>query len=101
MNLADALVHVDGNTDRPQLFGDPPLDGLLDPPVRVGRELESALGVELLGGPEEPDVPLLNEVHEGKPALRVPLRDVNDQTKVREDELVPCGAQCGVMRPNA
>src|SRR5205085_4463250 len=50
-------VHRDAN--RARLVCDATLDGLPDPPRRVGGELVAAAPVELLDRPDEPDDPLL------------------------------------------
>src|SRR5215210_823027 len=44
-----AVDDVDGDPDRPRLVRDASLDCLADPPGRIGRELEAAPPVELLG----------------------------------------------------
>src|SRR4029079_18350081 len=52
---------------------------LADPPRRVGRELEALAVVELLGGADEADRPLLDQVEEGQALVAVALRDRDDE----------------------
>src|SRR5207237_6420677 len=46
--------------------------------------------VELLDGPDETDVPLLNQVEEAHAAADVLLRDRHDEAKVRFGQVVSC-----------
>src|SRR6266498_1996438 len=85
--LVDRLDHVDRDADRPRLVGDGAGDRLPDPPRRVGRELVAALVLELVHRLHEADVPLLDEVEELEAAVRVLLRDGDDEPQVRLDEL--------------
>src|SRR6266545_2914916 len=85
--LVDRLDHVDGDADRPRLVGDRAGDRLPDPPRRVRRELVAALVLELVHRLHEADVPLLDEVEELEAAVRVLLRDGDDEPQVRLDEL--------------
>ncbi len=77
------------DADHARLVGDGPLDRLLDPPVRVGRELVAALVLELLHGLHQADVPLLDQIHEGDPVVQVLLGDVDHQTQVGQNHRVP------------
>src|ERR687893_3055106 len=86
--LVDLLDHVDGDADGAALVGNGAGDGLADPPRSVRRELEALGRVELLGGPDEPEVALLDEVEEGYPAVAVLLGDGDDEPQVRLDEAV-------------
>ena len=80
------LGDVDGQPDRPALVGERARDRLADPPRRVGRELEAEPVVELLDGPDEAEVPLLDEVEERDAGLRVVPRDRHHEAEVRLDE---------------
>src|SRR5829696_2900098 len=55
---------MDGDPDRTSLVGYGPGDGLADPPRGVGRELEALAVVELLDGPHQPDVALLDQIEQ-------------------------------------
>ena len=57
-----ALDHVHGHPDDPRAVRDSPLDGLPHPPARVGREPAALPPVELLGGADQPDDALLDQV---------------------------------------
>src|SRR5690242_17007773 len=86
--LVDRLDHVDRDADRSRLVRDRARDRLPDPPRRVRRELVAAAVLELLDLLHEADVPLLDEVEEVQPAVRVLLRDRDDEPEVRDDQLV-------------
>ena len=81
--LVDLLDHVDRDPDRASLVGYRPGDGLPDPPRRVGRELEALAVVELLDGPHEADVALLDQVEQGDAAAGVLFGDGDDEPQVR------------------
>src|SRR5215469_14644178 len=69
-----------------RLIGDGARDGLPDPPRRVGAELVPALVLELVDRLHEADVALLDQVQELQAAVRVLLRDADDEAQVRLDE---------------
>ena len=79
---------MDGDPDRPGLVGDRARDRLADPPGGVRRELEALRVVELLDGPDQTEVPLLDEVEEQHPPVAVALGDGHDEAKVGLDELL-------------
>ena len=84
-----------GDADGARLIGDRARDGLPDPPRGVGRELEPFGVVELLDGPDEAEVALLDQVEEQQPASEVALRDGHHQPEVGLDEL-PLGVEAVV-----
>src|SRR5438445_532226 len=51
-----------GEEYRPRLVRERPLDRLAHPPRGGGREAGATLGVELVDGAQEPEVPLLDQV---------------------------------------
>jgi hypothetical protein len=71
-------------------------NGLADPPRRVGGEAVAHLGVELLDGPDQAGVPLLDEVLEGHAAPAVLLGDRDDEPQVGLDE-PPAGLPITLM----
>src|SRR6266567_7909816 len=83
--LVLAFTDVDGQTDRGRLVLHGPLHRLPDPPGRVGRELVAAPPVELLGGTDEAEGALLDQVEERDTTVAVALRDRHDQPQVRVD----------------
>src|SRR5918993_3986239 len=80
--LVDLLDHVDGDPDRTSFVGYRPGDGLTDPPRRVRRELESLAVVELLYGPHQPDVALLDQIEQRDAPSRVLLGYGDDEPEV-------------------
>ena len=84
--LVDRLNHVDGNANGPRLVGQRPSDGLPDPPGRVRAELVPLAPVELLDGPDQPEVPFLNQVQEQHAAADVLLGDADDEAQVGLDQ---------------
>ncbi len=85
--LVDRLDHVDRDADRARLVGDGARDRLPDPPCGVGRELVAALVLELVHGAHQADVALLDQVQELQAAVRVLLRDGDDEAQVGLDDL--------------
>ena len=83
-----ALDDVHGDADRARLVRDAALHRLADPPRRVRRELESLPPVELLGGADQPDDPLLDQVEQRQAVPLVALRDRDDEPQVRVDEQI-------------
>src|SRR5829696_3739240 len=87
-----AAQAVDGVNDvrrqpyGPGVVGHGPRDGLADPPSRVRREAVAHLGVELLDGPDQAGVPLLDEVLEGHAPPPVLLGDGDHQPQIALDE---------------
>jgi hypothetical protein len=86
--LVDRLDHVHRDADGAGLVGDGPGDGLADPPGGVGGELEALVVVELLHGPDEAEVALLDEVEEQHAPAHVPLGDRHHQAQVGLDQLL-------------
>ena len=84
-DLVQLLDDVDGHADRPRLVGERPAHGLADPPRRVRRELEPLAVVELLGGADEADRALLDQIEERQPLVAVALCDRDDEAQVRLD----------------
>ena len=84
-DLVQLLDDVDGHADRPRLVRERPGHGLADPPRRVRRELEPLAVVELLGGADEADRALLDEIQERQPLVAVALRDRDHEAQVRLD----------------
>src|SRR2546421_241385 len=82
-DLLQLLDDVHGHADRARLVGERTRDSLADPPRRIRRELEALAVVELLGGANEPDRPLLDQVEERQALVAVALGDRHDEAKVR------------------
>jgi hypothetical protein len=79
-------VHRDA--DRAGLVRNPTLDRLADPPRGVGRELVAAAVVELLGGADQAEHAVLDQVQEGQALALVVLRDRDHEPQVRADHAV-------------
>src|SRR5918994_5140141 len=69
---------VRGQTHGAGVVGDGARDGLTEPPSRVSREAVSHLGVELLDGPDQAGVPLLDQILEGHATTPVLLGNRDD-----------------------
>ena len=87
-DLLLALDDVHRDPDRPRLVRDAALDGLADPPGRIGGELEALAVVELLDRPDQPDDPLLDQVEQRQAVPLVALGDRDDQPQVRVDHQI-------------
>src|SRR5215203_385136 len=74
----ESVNDVRGQTHGAGLIGDSAGDSLTDPPRRVSREAIAHLGVELLDGPDQACVPLLDQILEGHAASPVLLGDGDD-----------------------
>jgi len=81
--LGDFIDQVDGQADRFALIGQRSLDGLLDPPRRVGAQLAAFFGVKPLDRFHEADIALGNEVQERETEIAIVARDFDDQAEVR------------------
>ena len=93
------LLHdVRGQPDRARLVHDRALDRLPDPPRRVGREAEAALGIELLERVDQAEVAFLDQVRQRDAAVRVVPRDADDQPQVALDHRLPRGEVAGAHR---
>src|SRR3954452_10447325 len=88
VDLALALSDVDGQPDRARRVLEPALDRLANPERGVGRELEAATPVELLGGTDQAEHALLDQVAEREPVALVLAGHRHDQPQVRVDHPV-------------
>jgi hypothetical protein len=79
---------VHRNSDSPRLVGDGSRDRLADPPGRVGRELVAAPVLKFIDRFHQSDVALLDEIQELQAAIRVLLRDRDDEAQVGLDHLL-------------
>ena len=84
----ELLDHVRGQPHRARLVHDGALDRLPDPPRRVGREAEAALGIEFLERVNEAEVAFLDQVGERQAAVEVVLGDADHQAQVVLDHLL-------------
>ena len=87
-DLALGAHEVDRQLDRARLGVHPALDGLADPPRRVGREAVAAAPVELLDRADQPEDALLDQVEQRQLGALVLLRDRDDEPQVRVDHAV-------------
>ena len=85
-DLARLGGDVGGQPDRAAGVVQAALDGLPDPQRRVGREAEALAPVELLGGANEAQHPLLHEVVEGQAVALIATGDRDDQSQIAVDE---------------
>src|SRR5713226_6860909 len=84
--LVDGFDHVHRDTNRTCLIGDCAGNSLANPPRGIGRELIAAAVFELVDRLHQADVTFLNQVEELQAAIRVLLRNRDDQTQVRFDQ---------------
>jgi hypothetical protein len=84
-DLALALADVHRDADRAALVGEPALDRLADPERRVRRELVALAPVELLGGADQAEDALLDQVEQRQLVALVLLRQRHDEAQVRVD----------------
>src|SRR5581483_5838190 len=87
-DLLLALDHVHRNANGARLVGDAALDRLADPPRRVRGELEALAPVELLGGADQAEHTLLDEIAEGDALRLVALCDRDDEAQVAVDHAI-------------
>src|SRR5919112_6298108 len=90
-HLAELLAHVDGNPDGLPLVGDGSLDCLTYPPRSVRGEAEAEVRVELLDGPHEADVALLDQILKGQAMPPRLLGYGDDELQVLLDESLAGG----------
>src|SRR5687767_14994318 len=87
-HLPDLIPHVNRNPDGAALVRHSPLHSLTNPPRGVRGEPPAAVGIELLHGPHQADVALLDQVLERKPHPAIPLGNADHQPEVLLDELL-------------
>ena len=100
--LEQQLDHVGRNPDRLGRVDQRPLDRLLDPVAGIGAEPGSDRGVKALDGPQQPEVPLLDQVLERQPLADVASGDIDHQPQVGADHpiaglVVPVGDPVGQL----
>src|SRR6266545_4469375 len=86
--LVDRLDHVHRDADRTGLVRDGSGNRLADPPRRVRGELVAPAILELVDRLHQTDVPLLDQVEELEPSIRIFLRDRDHQPEVGLDHLL-------------
>ena len=82
----------------PALLRDRGQDRLANPPHGVADELHPVVRIELPGGDDQADVPLLNEVEEAQPLVAVSSGDGDDEAQIRADEAVEGGRVAALSR---
>jgi len=85
------LHDMNRQPDGPGLVHDGAFDGLANPPGGVGREAETALGVEFLDGPDKPQVAFLDQVEQGQATVDVATGDFHHQAQVAFDHALAAG----------
>ena len=89
---------VDRQLDRARLGVHPALDGLADPPRRVGGEAVAAAPVELLDRADQAEDALLDQVEQRQLGALVLLGDRDDEAQVRVDHAV-LGGEVAALDP--
>ena len=95
----ELLDDVRRQPDGARLIHDRALDRLADPPRRVRREAEAALGIEFVERVDEAQVAFLDQVGKREPAVGVMLRDADDEPQVVLDQPLPRGEIAAGHRP--
>ena len=85
----DVLLGGRRHTDVVSFFLGVLLDRLENPPPSVGAETKALLDLELVCCLQQTDIPLLNEIFEGKARFAEFLSDRNRQAQIAQDQLVP------------
>ena len=88
-DLVQFAHHVHGQAHRARLVHDGPLDALAYPPGGIGGKTEPAFRLELVDGPHQADVALLDHVEQDHAAVDVMLGDRNDQAQIVLDHGLP------------
>jgi len=88
LDLLGLLAAVDGQAHGVGLLGDGLLDGLPDPPHGVADEPEVAPLVETLGGGDQADVALGDQVHVAEALVQELLGHRHHEPQVRVDQAV-------------
>jgi len=86
VELAQPVVDVDRQADRPRTVRDRPGDALADPPRGVRGELEPTTPVEELDGAHQPDVAFLDQIEQRQTLALVLTGHGHHQSKVGHDE---------------
>ena len=66
-----------------------PLDGLADPPGRIGRKTKALVRVEFFHGANEAEIAFLDQVQQGQAAIHIMPRDLDYQPKIALDHALP------------
>src|SRR5690606_23612092 len=82
---------VQRHTYRPALVRQRRQNRLSDPPDGVRDELHPLLRIELPGGGDESDIPLLDQIGEADAAILILLRDRDDEAEVGANQLLDRG----------
>src|SRR5215210_5325912 len=79
---------VERHADDPALLGERLQNRLADPPHGIGNELDALGLVELVGGADEAEVALVDQVRERDSLILVLLGDRDHKAKIAANELV-------------
>jgi hypothetical protein len=60
---------VNGQADRARLIHNGALDGLADPPSRISRETKAPIGIKLLYGANQTEIPLFDQIQQCQTAV--------------------------------
>ena len=86
----DGLYHVHGYADGARLVGDAAGNGLAYPPGGVGAEFIAAVVIELLHGPDEAYIALLQEVKQRHAVAKVLFGYAYHQAQVGLYQMLLC-----------
>src|SRR5579875_181057 len=82
LHLVDQFYDVHGDVDSARMLRHSPADRLANPPCGIGRETEAAPRIEFLRGPNQSQVPLLNEIEQRDAMITVVFGDTDDKAQV-------------------
>src|SRR6185312_416564 len=78
----DRLHHMYRNTNRARLIGNRTRNRLANPPGGIRTELVSLRVIELLHGPDQPDITLLDQVQQAHAAPDILLSHAHNQSQI-------------------
>ena len=88
VDFVEGAYLVEGEADDAGLLGEGLEDGLTDPPDGVGDEFEAAGFVEFLGGLDEAEVALVDEVGQAEALVLVLFGNGDDEAEVGPGEFL-------------
>ena len=83
--LEEQLDHVGRDPDRLGGVDQGSLDRLLDPVAGIGAEARSHRGIKAFDGPQQAQVPFLDQVLKGQSLAYITSSDIDDQPKIGAD----------------
>ena len=95
----DVFDHVNRQAHCTRLVHNCALDCLSYPPGRISREAETALGIELLDGVDQPEVAFFDQIEERQASINITARDLDNETQVALDHSLARCFVAGLRAP--